>query len=1129
MMSYRTGAAAAINGSRSYATYVMEGTLSFDTADLARYYQCAMKPVISSDPAITGMANLVARKLLSFDEAMDALINAKVNQERLNAEALALPERQRPAATMGLLVGRNLMSFDEASASFQDNDVESALIVEWAEKATGEDQRSSVVAELRRAVSIAATLLTDSPAIGEPRRDMDPRLADLLGIDPNRPVTHEELAHLLNGKRADGEVIPGKAANLSPNGISIGFIDCVFSADKSVSLAWAFAPTEAERNVIACCHREAVDAALAHLEGVIGHARRGAGGLGGRDAGAIAWCKFDHYASRPTLELAQTDIQTGEQYTNITSLPVAGDPQLHTHSTIMNVVLTESGHVGSLDMNALKGQVASVGTYYQSVLATRLRLAGIDTVFDENINAARVVSIPDHVRVFFSKRQQEAQRAARDFAMSIGADWDSMSPSNKAVFMSRAVEQTRRHKNDDLGDFASWQRQAVALGWEHHSVIGAPIPLESWEVRREDAYQLSLSLLDKDWQREAVLTGVEMTIAAGRGLISTGTTGFGETLEITRMMRERGVRQDGRDTHLIVARFLERGRERFFVTTAAHEAREIDVVRMARTAQVDRTGALAPWQIAEAVARHPELDFTSTDHRRAQRDAMERIGTGGRLGVFVGGAGAGKTTMLIPLVDVWKAQRRPVYGISLAWLQADGLADTGIDAKNVFAIAPFLDAVNDGRLALTPNAVVVVDELGLVGTRQLQTLLSLQERHGFRLVMLGDDRQCGSIEAGPVIDLMRHALGPDAIPEILTTIRQRTEREQEIAGLFREGDAEAALAMKREDGTAILVAGDYHDAVERIVALRHERIDANADDPNFRISISAPTNDDARSIGRVLRAHRQQRGEIGPNVVRIEAQDRAGARYKMDLAVGDRVRLFSNTVATFSTGRRGTIGRNASVLTVEAVDEQGLVLRNRKGVAGRVAWSTLCNRETGVIQLSYGDVLTIDSSQGSTVTEHIHAMPGGTRTVSGPKAYVAESRHTERAWLVTSDGAERREVSDRRALGDPRPLTTEDVWANMARNLSRRPERLSALAFLEAATNVRRMAGQALSGGLQPGEQAVQQGQAVSGLGLRFAVRRGVAQVVAMAERVERVAVQLAGLQRAAREIGQELNGSPEM
>src|SRR5690349_12727459 len=192
----------------------------------------------------------------------------------------------------------------------------------------------------------------------EPRRDMRPKVASLLGIDPNRPVGRDEVANLLNGQRTDGRAIPGKQIQraidsleavfgLDPTRLPtqgeiatvlagkrldgkrlptddvgaaagrfcsafgvkdlealtaaeygnirdgrmadgsamaldeyreriarskarIGYIDLCFSADKSVSLAWAFAPTEAERNLIAQSHRDAVDSAMRYIETEIG-------------------------------------------------------------------------------------------------------------------------------------------------------------------------------------------------------------------------------------------------------------------------------------------------------------------------------------------------------------------------------------------------------------------------------------------------------------------------------------------------------------------------------------------------------------------------------------------------------------------------------------------------------------------------------------------------------------------------------------------------------------------------------------------------------------------------------------------------------------------------------------------
>ena len=115
--------------------------------------------------------------------------------------------------------------------------------------------------------------------VPEVRRDMAPLVAELLRLDPNRTPTRDEIAHVLAGRRADGEDMPGHARQ-------IAYIDLCFSADKSVALAWAFAPTEAERNAVAQAHRDAVEAAMAYVSTEIGQARRGKAGKRRHRAGS---------------------------------------------------------------------------------------------------------------------------------------------------------------------------------------------------------------------------------------------------------------------------------------------------------------------------------------------------------------------------------------------------------------------------------------------------------------------------------------------------------------------------------------------------------------------------------------------------------------------------------------------------------------------------------------------------------------------------------------------------------------------------------------------------------------------------------------------------------------------------
>ena len=141
------------------------------------------------------------------------------------------------------------------------------------------------------------------------------------------------------------------------------------------------------------------------------------------------------------------------------------------------------------------------------------------------------------------------------------------------------------------------------------------------------------------------------------------------------------------------------------------------------------------------------------------------------------------------------------------------------------------------------------------------------------------------------------------MPEILTTVRQHSERERATTLLFRDARAAEALDIKREDGTARLVAGDYGQVVTAIADLWQERRAANAHDPHYTLTVSAPTNSDARAIAAAIRHHRRAAGELGPDQVQLSACDQAGDTFDLPLAVGDRVRLFSRTNAVSPISR----------------------------------------------------------------------------------------------------------------------------------------------------------------------------------------------------------------------------------
>src|SRR3954463_2879715 len=458
------------------------------------------------------------------------------------------------------------------------------------------------------------------------------------------PARGSEVVNLLQGRRADGEEIAGKRQQKVAAGKDrITYVDFTFSAPKSVSLAMALAPTEAERHMVVGAHRDAWMSAMAHLETIIARARKGKAGSKGSVPGKLGWVSFDHYTARPTVEIPHTEAD-GTKTTLIQTVANpkgAGDPQLHTHVTTPNVVVCEDGSVGGMDMLALHDRVHEVGAYYQAHLATNLRAFGIEVVLDQRTETAKLTAVPDAVCEVFSKRTRDGEAAAREYVKAQGLDWDAMHPMELAGVLKGGARATRRQKEtgqrgDDMSDVAAWKAQAASVGYEHASVIrhdakGQLPPTEQDRLTR--GYQASLPVLERQLGRRATMYATVARTAAARGLIAAGVESAADIDRITAAMREHGVRHDGRQVPLIWAEVggagegaaVEERRKRVKITTTLHVEQEREAMALASAAASDRTGLLAPDQIERAVRRVSERDGVdfSSEHGQEQRRVMD--------------------------------------------------------------------------------------------------------------------------------------------------------------------------------------------------------------------------------------------------------------------------------------------------------------------------------------------------------------------------------------------------------------------------------------------------------------------------------------------------------------------------
>jgi Ti-type conjugative transfer relaxase TraA len=154
-----------------------------------------------------------------------------------------------------------------------------------------------------------------------------------------------------------------------------------------------------------------------------------------------------------------------------------------------------------------------------------------------------------------------------------------------------------------------------------------------------------------------------------------------------------------------------------------------------------------------------------------QADALAHVTERRDLGVVVGYAGTGKSAMLGVARGAWEAAGYEVRGVALSGIAAESLeSGSGIASRT---IASMEHGWGQGRDVLTARDVLVIDEAGMVGTRQMERVLSHAAEAGAKVVLVGDPQQLQSIEAGAAFRSIHQRHGGGNEPEIQRSLRRK--------------------------------------------------------------------------------------------------------------------------------------------------------------------------------------------------------------------------------------------------------------------------------------------------------------------------------------------------------------------
>lgn len=342
--------------------------------------------------------------------------------------------------------------------------------------------------------------------------------------------------------------------------------------------------------------------------------------------------------------------------------------------------------------------------------------------------------------------------------------------------------------------------------------------------------------------------------------------------------------------------------------------------------------------------------------------AVAHVLSAGCLAAVVGYAGTGKSTALGVARAAWEAEGYRVVGAALSGIAAENLEKgSGIPSRT---LASLEYAWARDRDHLTRNDVLVIDEAGMVGTRQMRRILEAAERGGAKVVMVGDPEQLQAIEAGAPFRRLVERHGAMEITEVR---RQREDWQRAATRELATGRTQTAI--ERYDAAGAVHGHDTRDEARR--ALVKDWMTDRERDPAASRMLLAYTRADVAKLNRLARETLRAAGSLGQDQ---PVETTSGER---PFAAGDRVMFLRN--------ERSLGVKNGTLGTLTALGRSEMAVRLDDG-------RNLRFDRKDYADLTHGYAATIHKMQGATVDR---AYVLASKHMDRHAAYVAMSRHRD--------------------------------------------------------------------------------------------------------------------------------------
>ncbi|MGB6725054.1 MAG: MobF family relaxase, partial [Terracidiphilus sp.] len=499
--------------------------------------------------------------------------------------------------------------------------------------------------------------------------------------------------------------------------------DFTFNAPKSVTLAYELGDDPR----IEAVFRDSVKETMEEMENKMKVRVRSDGRDENRLACNMVWAEFIHRTARPVTEDGVT-------------LP---DPHLHCHAVALNA--SYDPVEGRWKAGQFETLVRDKG-YYQAAFHSRLaqKIAALGYGIERDGKSFRIVGIDRATCEEFSRRTEIIEKKARELGIT---DPDVKGKLGQWTREAKPEEQMdiRELRKEWLKRLGDGQRDAIveARRGQETAALGAK---EAVDYALSDCFERQSAVTHKNLLKTALIQ-------------SFGKAGVEEVREAVMQRPE------------ILQREFKGQR---YVTTEDVLKEEQDIVDFVQQGRGTRS----------KLGGGRTMDLDPALSREQREAALMILNSRDRVTALKGGAGTGKTRMLLSTVSAIRAAGREVYAFAPSADAADVLQNDGFgDAQTVERVL-----VDKQMQAKMRAGVILVDESGLLSVKDAKRLFDLAKEQDARLLLVGDSGQHKAVERGDALRILEQSAAV-RVASLKEIRRQTNEDYRKAVKAISEGDA----------------------------------------------------------------------------------------------------------------------------------------------------------------------------------------------------------------------------------------------------------------------------------------------------------------------------------------------------